>query len=335
MGDTSHEEEQQDELQAVEAIYGDDYKNLGESPISFEVTLVPEQGAGEDVNHVSVAMKVTFTPTYPETPPELDLRPVRRGGLSDAGIAECLELLREAATSEDVIGMPMVYALAEKCIEWLVDHNQPEMDMHQEMMERLKQQQLSQQAADGDALDVSDGAAGGSLRAAYGTKGRKAQAGGSEGTWRADAEGGGTEGSSSGAAPSIQQGHTPVTAETFAVLMQEWHAQRAASKEALAKKTAKAAGGRNVAAADDGLTGRQLFERQGSMLIDTDAGALDEGEEDMMSAPREAAPAPGDEDDEGGAASAAGGSGGDASLLATVGDEDLFDEDEDLPDDED
>ena len=36
------------ETQALEAIYGDDYKKLDEPPNAFEVTLVPEAGAGVD-----------------------------------------------------------------------------------------------------------------------------------------------------------------------------------------------------------------------------------------------------------------------------------------------
>ena len=111
------------EQQALEAIYGDDYKKLDAG--GFEVMLVPEAGAGEDVNHVSVALHVTYTPTYPEAAPELSLRPVRRGGLTDELVAECEALLREAASSEELAGTAMVYALGEKCVEWLVELGDP------------------------------------------------------------------------------------------------------------------------------------------------------------------------------------------------------------------
>ena len=42
---------------------------------TFELTLVPETGA--DDNHVSLTLRVQFTPTYPEAPPLLSTRPVR------------------------------------------------------------------------------------------------------------------------------------------------------------------------------------------------------------------------------------------------------------------
>ena len=313
------------EVQALEAIYGDDYKKLDDPPNSFEVTLVPEAGADEDVNHVSIALRITYTPTYPEAAPELSVRPVRRGGLTDDGLAECEKLLREAAVSEEVLGTAMVYVLAEKCIEWLVEHNKPEMDMHTEMMERLKAQEVAR-GDDEEEVDVSDGAGGGRGKLREQAKGAR-KAGGTEGSWRADVNAG----------PADDGTHTPVTKESFALFRKEWEAQRAAAKEAKEKKLSKAAG-RN-AAADSYLSGRQLFERSGAGaldLIDADAGALEEGEDDVMCAPREAAEPPGgegaDESGEGGGPSGS----MDVALLDTVGDEALFeDDDEDLPDDED
>ena len=156
-------------------------------------------------------------------------------------------------------------------------------------------------------------------------KGVKGTSKGPVGSWRAEAEADAT-----GAAS-----HTPVTLESFAAFRREWEAQRAAAKAAKVAKAAKGSGGRNVAAADDGLTGRQLFERSGMSLIE-DAGDLDEGEEDVMAIERVAADEEAEEaeeaEEEGGGGESSG-----ASLLAAVGDEALFDEDEDedLPDDED
>ena len=89
------------ELEALEAIYGDDYKSL-EPGSSFEITLVPEQGAGDDVNHVSIALKVVYTPTYPEAAPELAVRAVKRGALTDEGLAEIEQKLKDAASGDEL-----------------------------------------------------------------------------------------------------------------------------------------------------------------------------------------------------------------------------------------
>ena len=74
------------------------------------------------------------------------------------------------------------------------------------------------------------------------------------------------------------------------------------------------------------FTGRQLFEQRGSALILEDAGGegdADEDDEDFMTMRTQ------DDDQEEG--DAAGGE-GDEELLGGIGDQDLFDEDEDLPD---
>ena len=314
------------ELEALEAIYGDDYKSLEPGSI-FEITLVPEQGAGDDVNHVSIALKVVYTPTYPEAAPELAVRAVKRGALTDEGLAEIEQKLKDAASGDELLGTAMVYALAEICIEWLVENNKPEMTMHEEMMERLRKEEEAKAAAaqqsGGGAVDVSDGGGPTSLIAQH-KKGQKGKSSGPDGSWRADAE----------ASSGFDAGtHTPVTVESFAAFRKEWDAQRWAAKQAKLEEGRKK-GGRNVAHADEGLTGRQLFERGGLSLIDTDAGALDEDEVDLMSAPREAA-----KEESGEQQQQAEGEGGASSggVLASVGDEALFDadDDEDLPDDED
>ena len=193
-------------------------------------------------------------------------------------------------------------------------------------MERLRKEEEAKAAAaqqsGGGAVDVSDGGGPTSLIAQH-KKGQKGKSSGPDGSWRADAE----------ASSGFDAGtHTPVTVESFAAFRKEWDAQRWAAKQAKLEEGRKK-GGRNVAHADEGLTGRQLFERGGLSLIDTDAGALEEDEVDLMSAPREAAK------EESGEQQQAEGEGGASSggVLASVGDEALFDadDDEDLPDDED
>jgi len=71
-------EEQAMELEALEAIYMDEFKRIddGSDAPSFELTLVPETG-GDD-NHVSVCLHVEFPPDYPESSaPRLKVRAAR------------------------------------------------------------------------------------------------------------------------------------------------------------------------------------------------------------------------------------------------------------------
>ena len=114
---------------------------------------MPEAGAGDDVNHVSIALHVVYTPTYPEAPPNIEVRAVKMGGLTDQQVDECAELLREAAASDECLGTAMVYALVEKATEWLVEHNSPEIDMHTEMMNRLAAERGEDEGDDGEGED--------------------------------------------------------------------------------------------------------------------------------------------------------------------------------------
>lgn len=294
----------------------------GELPV-FEVTLVPEPGADDDTNHVAVAMRIAYTPTYPEAAPEISLRVVKRGGLADEAVAECEASLRELSLSDECLGTAMVYALAERTQEFLLEHNKPEMDMHAEMMARLAAQAPAEAADDSEEEEAAeqDTTLRGRRKRAIAADKKKA----GESTWRADP---------ANRPLADNDSYTPVTKENFAVYRKAWDEQRAAAAIARREKEKKRGG--SAVAADEGLTGRQLFERSGAALTMEDAGELDEGEEDVMSAPRLAV----DDDDEGGEArggespppgGAAGG--GEASLLDEVGDEGLFDDDEELPDD--
>ena len=110
-----------------------------------------------------------------------------------------------------------------------------------------------------------------------------------------------------------------MTPESFSAWRAAFDAEVAAATVADQKK----------AGTDGRLTGRQLFERDGKgALILDDAGALQEDEEDAMVGEREPEPL----DDEAEAEAEGEAMEGDGALLAEVGDDALFD-DEDLPDD--
>ena len=101
------------ELQALEAIYMDDYTRIeGTEPPAFELKVEPETGAGDDVNHVSAVLRIAYTSTYPETAPEIAVRKTR--GLEDGFVTQLEALLRDASQSEELLGTAMVYALVER-----------------------------------------------------------------------------------------------------------------------------------------------------------------------------------------------------------------------------
>ena len=162
---------------------------------------------------MAAALKVKYSPTYPETPPVLHVRRVK--GINEEQVAELEELVRREAENEDLLGSAMVYMLAEKMQEWLQENNEPEMaDMHSQMMKR-------QQAAAAAAAEAAQGGEEEEKEEAQSQssgrlRDRSKGPAGPEGSWRA-----------STADSAFHVGVTLVTAETFAAWRAEYDAEQA------------------------------------------------------------------------------------------------------------
>ena len=100
---TDYAEEQSMEVEALEAIYGEDFVSEGEG--RGRVELVPIPGEGEDVNHVSLTLRFTFPETYPDVAPALDLSSAK--GLKEDALASLRGKLLEE--TEESLGMPMIF----------------------------------------------------------------------------------------------------------------------------------------------------------------------------------------------------------------------------------
>jgi hypothetical protein len=109
----NHQEEQAMEMEALSAIFGDQFQQISDS--KFSVTLVPNA----EVTHVSCSSEWSFPKTYPEVPPELTL--TNEKGLSEAWNKELYDKLLNAAT--DLVGGPMIFSLVEMGKEWLTERN--------------------------------------------------------------------------------------------------------------------------------------------------------------------------------------------------------------------
>lgn len=124
-------EDQDMEIEALEAIFQQDFKLTKPSPgAQFELTLLPTT----NINHVILLMKVVFPPKYPDVAPQIELVPEK--GLQPKHIRELTALTQKSVN--DGIGEVMIFAVSEVLKEWLVEHNQPEKDLHEQMMERNK-----------------------------------------------------------------------------------------------------------------------------------------------------------------------------------------------------
>lgn len=141
-------EEQEMEAEALAAIFEDSLEVISsEQPFEWAVDLYPEQLAGDEddedapQNHVGVKMIAKIPLTYPEESlPEFNIKVLK--GLTEEHEQELLELANEEA--ENNRGMPVVYAVAERLREWLLENNEKGMDdrsMYTQMLKRQKEKE--------------------------------------------------------------------------------------------------------------------------------------------------------------------------------------------------
>ncbi|BGP23091.1 RWD domain containing protein [Rhodotorula toruloides] len=98
-------EERRSELEVLESIFSDELEVLSDERVSVRVE--PEVQSERDPHTLSLV--VTYTPTYPDEPPELEIE-VAEGEVSEEEEGFLLEGLR--TTAEENLGMAMVYTLA-------------------------------------------------------------------------------------------------------------------------------------------------------------------------------------------------------------------------------
>uniref|UniRef100_A0A2K5PUW6 Eukaryotic translation initiation factor 2 alpha kinase 4 n=1 Tax=Cebus imitator TaxID=2715852 RepID=A0A2K5PUW6_CEBIM len=103
----SYPQRQDHELQALEAIYGEDFQDLRpdaygpvKEPPEINLVLYPQGLTGEEV-YVKVDLRVKCPPTYPDVVPEIELKNAK--GLSNESVnllKSCLEELAKKHCGE-------------------------------------------------------------------------------------------------------------------------------------------------------------------------------------------------------------------------------------------
>ncbi|KAJ1674120.1 eukaryotic translation initiation factor 2-alpha kinase, partial [Spiromyces aspiralis] len=169
----STQEIQQNELEALRAIYMDDYKDVKPETVWKIAQYAPEfvvkiRSLDEQYREkVHVGLHVRFTKTYPNTAPQLALQEVF--GLNDSQVSVAIQELQKKASQ--MIGSEMVYDLCTWLEEYVTNNNIADQitghSFHDEMMQRAKarnediqkqarkirQHQLEQQREDRQKLE--------------------------------------------------------------------------------------------------------------------------------------------------------------------------------------
>eukprot|EP01027_Heterolobosea_sp_BB2_P011634 GEZU01016931.1.p1 GENE.GEZU01016931.1~~GEZU01016931.1.p1 ORF type:complete len:266 (+),score=76.03 GEZU01016931.1:25-798(+) len=116
----NYEEEQTNEIEALKAIYLDDFEEVDTKPMKFKINIYPHTGEGDDVNFVGATLQVTYTPKYPEELPIVNVFPLN--GLTKAEADELKAFLDQVA-QDNLNGMVMIFTLASEAQQWLLQRN--------------------------------------------------------------------------------------------------------------------------------------------------------------------------------------------------------------------
>uniref|UniRef100_A0A8B9BP60 non-specific serine/threonine protein kinase n=1 Tax=Anser brachyrhynchus TaxID=132585 RepID=A0A8B9BP60_9AVES len=148
----SYQLRQENELQALESIYGQDFQDLRRAcggvrqPPEINLVLHPQGLAGGNEVYAKVDLWVKCPHTYPDTVPEIELKNAK--GLSNEKINELKSRLAELAKQR--CGEVMIFELAGHIQSFLSEYNKPpSKSFHEEMLknhqkeqERLAQEEL-------------------------------------------------------------------------------------------------------------------------------------------------------------------------------------------------
>ncbi|KAJ6814618.1 RWD domain-containing protein 1 [Iris pallida] len=121
---TDYAQEQEMEIEALEAILMDDFKEidysesgLGTKNRCFQIVLIPQDDDLDESNYNPVELALIFSHTdkYPDEPPLLNVKSVR--GVKNDDVKMLKEKLEQEACEN--LGMAMVYTLVTSAKEWL------------------------------------------------------------------------------------------------------------------------------------------------------------------------------------------------------------------------
>ncbi|XP_030299750.1 eIF-2-alpha kinase GCN2 [Sparus aurata] len=137
--------QQENELEALASIFGDDFQDLRNKdpwkvkrPPEVYLCLRPNGlNTGEEC-YVTVDLQVKCPPTYPDVPPELELKNAK--GLSNENLQNLQSELTKLAAVR--CGEVMIYELADHIQGFLSKHNKPpSRSFHEEMLKNQRKQQ--------------------------------------------------------------------------------------------------------------------------------------------------------------------------------------------------
>ncbi|XP_065542743.1 eIF-2-alpha kinase GCN2 isoform X2 [Lathamus discolor] len=144
----SYQLRQENELQVLESIYGQDFQDLRQSqawkvqqPPEINLVLRPQGLTGDNEVYAKVDLWVKCPHTYPDTVPEIQLKNSK--GLSNEKINELKSSLAELAKQR--CGEVMIFELADHIQSFLSEYNKPpSKSFHEEMLKNHQKERERQ-----------------------------------------------------------------------------------------------------------------------------------------------------------------------------------------------
>ncbi|XP_053488961.1 eIF-2-alpha kinase GCN2 isoform X3 [Ictalurus furcatus] len=144
-GNEDYVVQQENELEALASIFGDDFRDIRtehpwkiKRPPEVYLYLRPKGLSHGQECYVTVDLHVRCPPTYPDAPPELELKHAK--GLSNDNLQNLQSDLAKLAL--DRCGEVMIYELADFVQGFLTEHNvPPSRSFHEEMLKNHRRQQ--------------------------------------------------------------------------------------------------------------------------------------------------------------------------------------------------
>jgi len=140
MSNVDCNEVQNDEIDAIESMYADEFKLLTEKdvkPIRFQVTLRPLDDDAK--NYIQASIDVELPEAYPMRVPSISVRNVK--GLSDSSVKKLTQILCEGAY-KNMGSDPMMSELLEIANNFLSDLNKPQLTLMEKKRRREQEEML-------------------------------------------------------------------------------------------------------------------------------------------------------------------------------------------------
>lgn len=124
-------EEQRSELEALEAIYMDDFEIVAENPFKFRLNIAAADAEGSIAK--AIVLHAELPPEYPDVVPLLRLE--QKQGLNSSHVDSIQQLINQEA--EENVGMEMIFTLSSAVKDWLEELQQREESQNQENNEEV------------------------------------------------------------------------------------------------------------------------------------------------------------------------------------------------------